>query len=237
MSKIRGQGPARTFPWPWTHGPVVRAEVVALACALPAEHGVPLSRWSCPEIARELGIRCQVSASASSVRRWLAADALKPWQHRSWISIRSPPPSSLPTASGAPSRSTRWPCQEPVLRRHDVVQRLISHLDRRHPFGHGGQTTSVAQESCSAEAELSGARCSAPAGPILAAWRVRRNAAGAVGTILSSPSVRMAPGACCPFGCGPRTGSRRRRNRKFHTQCSPPESERNSDGGFGYQAG
>ena len=75
---------------PPVHGPVVRAEVVALACALPAEHDVPLSRWSCPEIARELGIRCQVSASASSVRRWLAADALKPWQHRSWISIRDP---------------------------------------------------------------------------------------------------------------------------------------------------
>jgi Homeodomain-like domain len=72
---------------PPVHGPVVRAEVVALACALPAEHDVPLSRWSCPEIARELGIRCQVSASASSVRRWLAAD---PWQHRSWISIRDP---------------------------------------------------------------------------------------------------------------------------------------------------
>jgi len=75
---------------PRVHGPVVRAEVVAMACALPAEHGVPLSRWSCPEIARELGARCQVAVSASSVRRWLAADALKPWQYRSWISIRDP---------------------------------------------------------------------------------------------------------------------------------------------------
>ncbi|HWM20792.1 MAG TPA: IS630 family transposase [Ilumatobacteraceae bacterium] len=75
---------------PLVHGPVVRAEVVALACALPAEHDVPLSRWSCPEIARELATRCQVNASASSVRRWLAADVLKPWQHRSWISIRDP---------------------------------------------------------------------------------------------------------------------------------------------------
>jgi DDE superfamily endonuclease len=72
------------------HGPVVRAEVVALACALPAEHDVPLSRWSCPEIARELATRCQVNASASSIRRWLATDAIKPWQHRSWISIRDP---------------------------------------------------------------------------------------------------------------------------------------------------
>jgi transposase len=75
---------------PRVHAPAVRAEVVAMACALPAEHGVPLSRWSCPEIARELGARCQVAVSASSVRRWLAADALKPWQHRSWISIRDP---------------------------------------------------------------------------------------------------------------------------------------------------
>ena len=67
-----------------------RAEAVALACALPAESGVPLSKWSCPELARELATRCQVAASASTVRRWLAADALKPWQHRSWISVRDP---------------------------------------------------------------------------------------------------------------------------------------------------
>jgi len=67
-----------------------RAEAVALACALPAETGVPLSRWSCPELARELAARCQVTASASTIGRWLAADALKPWQHRSWISVRDP---------------------------------------------------------------------------------------------------------------------------------------------------
>ena len=61
-----------------------------MACALPAEQDVPLSRWSCPEIARELAARCHVAVSASTVRRWLAADALKPWQHRSWISLRDP---------------------------------------------------------------------------------------------------------------------------------------------------
>lgn len=67
-----------------------RAEAVALACALPAESGVPLSKWSCPELARELATRRQVAASASTIRRWLADDALKPWQHRSWISVRDP---------------------------------------------------------------------------------------------------------------------------------------------------
>ena len=67
-----------------------RAEAVALACALPAESGVPLSRWSGPDLARELAARRGIAASASTVRRWLAGDALKPWQHRSWISIRDP---------------------------------------------------------------------------------------------------------------------------------------------------
>jgi transposase-like protein len=67
-----------------------RAEVIALACALPAESGVPLSKWSCPDLARELAARCHITVSASTIRRWLARDALKPWQHRSWISVRDP---------------------------------------------------------------------------------------------------------------------------------------------------
>ena len=67
-----------------------RAEVIALACALPAESGVPLSKWSGPDLARELAARCQLTVSASTIRRWLARDALKPWQHRSWISVRDP---------------------------------------------------------------------------------------------------------------------------------------------------
>jgi hypothetical protein len=67
-----------------------RAEVIALACALPAGSGVPLSRWSGPDLAGELAARRQITVSASTIRRWLAADALKPWQHRSWISVRDP---------------------------------------------------------------------------------------------------------------------------------------------------
>jgi transposase len=67
-----------------------RAEVIALACALPAEPGVPLSRWSGTDLARELAARCGIAASASTICRRLARDALKPWQHRSWISVRDP---------------------------------------------------------------------------------------------------------------------------------------------------
>jgi transposase len=67
-----------------------RAEVIALACALPAESGVPLARWSGPDLARELAARRQLAVSASTISRWLAGDALKPWQHWSWISVRDP---------------------------------------------------------------------------------------------------------------------------------------------------
>ena len=71
--------------------PVQVAEVKALACQLPAEAGAALSRWSCPELAREAVARgVTASLSASTVRRWLDADALKPWQYRSWIFIRDP---------------------------------------------------------------------------------------------------------------------------------------------------
>nr|WSY55127.1 helix-turn-helix domain-containing protein [Streptomyces sp. NBC_00886] len=67
------------------------AEVKALACQLPAETGTPLSRWSCPELAREVvALAIAPAMSASTVRRWLKADAIKPWQHRSWIFIRDP---------------------------------------------------------------------------------------------------------------------------------------------------
>ncbi len=69
--------------------PLQVAEAKALACQLPAEAGTPLSRWSCPELAAELVARGVVEAiSASTVHRWLVADAIKPWQYRSWIFIR-----------------------------------------------------------------------------------------------------------------------------------------------------
>ena len=62
--------------------PVQVAEVKALACTLPAETGPPLSRWSSADLATEAIIRgLAETISAATVRRWLAADAIKPWQH------------------------------------------------------------------------------------------------------------------------------------------------------------
>jgi transposase len=68
-----------------------RAAVVALACQLPATTGVPLSRWTAPELAAEL--RAQGLAgpiSPSSVLRILAEHPIKPWRYQSWIFPRDP---------------------------------------------------------------------------------------------------------------------------------------------------
>src|SRR3954471_18125518 len=78
-------GRRRIFP------ATAEAEVKALACALPAEVGVPLSRWSAAELAAEAVTRGLVlTVSASTVGRWLAADAIRPWRHHSWIFPRDP---------------------------------------------------------------------------------------------------------------------------------------------------
>jgi transposase len=61
--------------------PVQQAQVKALACELPANNGVPLSRWSSAELADEAVTTGVTEAiSASTVRRWL---------RRSWIAPRA----------------------------------------------------------------------------------------------------------------------------------------------------
>jgi transposase len=76
---------------PRSFSPRAVAEVKAMACEPPAQHDLPLSRWSCAELAAHAVAEGLVATvSASTVRRWLAADAIKPWQHRSWIFPRDP---------------------------------------------------------------------------------------------------------------------------------------------------
>jgi transposase len=69
-----------------------RAAVVALACQLPAATGVPLSRWTGPELAAELTAQGLVSApmSVTSLLRILAENPVRPWQYQSWIYPRDP---------------------------------------------------------------------------------------------------------------------------------------------------
>lgn len=86
VSKIGRGGDVRLF-----FPPLAEVEVKALACDLPRESGVPLSRYSSNEIAYEAikrGIVAQISGA--TVWRWLSEDAIRPWNHRSWIFPRDP---------------------------------------------------------------------------------------------------------------------------------------------------
>ncbi|HEY6745450.1 MAG TPA: IS630 family transposase [Mycobacteriales bacterium] len=67
------------------------AQVKALACEPPGRHELPLARWSATELATA-AVRQRIvsSVSASTIGRWLAQDALKPWRYRSWIFPRDP---------------------------------------------------------------------------------------------------------------------------------------------------
>jgi transposase len=85
LAERKRSGRPRSFP------PQAIAEVKQLACELPATSGVPLSRWSCAELAYELVTRGALAGiSASTVWRILHDDAIRPWFHRSWIAPRDP---------------------------------------------------------------------------------------------------------------------------------------------------
>jgi hypothetical protein len=71
--------------------PSVVVDVKRLACELPSRLDVPVARFTIPELHREVlarGIVAQVSGV--TLWRWLRADALQPWRHRSWIFPRDP---------------------------------------------------------------------------------------------------------------------------------------------------
>jgi len=70
---------------------LTRAAVVALACQLPAATGVPLSRWTGPELLAEITrAGAAQDLSVSSVLRILAEHPDGPWQYQSWIRPRDP---------------------------------------------------------------------------------------------------------------------------------------------------
>jgi DDE superfamily endonuclease len=82
---VQGAGDRAVFP------PKIVVQIKALACELPCERGLPLSRFSHADIAREaMNEGIVASISGTTVWRWLNADAIKPWQYRSWIFPRDP---------------------------------------------------------------------------------------------------------------------------------------------------
>ncbi len=86
LADRRRSGRPRTYP-----GELV-AQVKAMACEPPSRRDVPLSRWSSASTlaAQAVAEGLVADSSASTVRRWLAEDAIRPWQFRSWIFPRDP---------------------------------------------------------------------------------------------------------------------------------------------------
>src|SRR6266705_1050364 len=84
----------RNAPAPVAPGlfpPELTVEIKALACEFPAKLGLPLSRLSVADVARQAE-RSGLVASIrdSTVWRWLHEDAIRPWQPRCWIFPRDP---------------------------------------------------------------------------------------------------------------------------------------------------
>ena len=71
--------------------PQVRAQVTAIACSLPRQYQVPLSRWSRAELAQRVAQDTRLPRiSASTVGRWLKAERLRPWRYHAWQHIHDP---------------------------------------------------------------------------------------------------------------------------------------------------
>ena len=69
--------------------PEVALHTVKIACELPEERGVPLGKWDCQEIAKQLVADLVVARiSAETVRRILAGHQLRPWRTHAWLSPR-----------------------------------------------------------------------------------------------------------------------------------------------------
>lgn len=71
--------------------PSLVVQVKALACELPHRLGLPLSHLAIADLRREVitqGLVAEISGA--TLWRWLSADAIRPWQHRSWIFPRDP---------------------------------------------------------------------------------------------------------------------------------------------------
>ena len=83
--KNHGAGDRALFP------PEIIVSVKALACQLPKDLGLPFSKLTHDEIARQAEKQGIVaSISGKTIWRWLSKDAIRPWCYRSWIWPRDP---------------------------------------------------------------------------------------------------------------------------------------------------
>jgi hypothetical protein len=81
---LRGAGARAGFP------PLEQALVKAVACEAVHHTGLPLSRLSTADLARQARQALGKAISPSTVWRILATDAIKPWRYKYWIFPRDP---------------------------------------------------------------------------------------------------------------------------------------------------
>ncbi|MGE5288566.1 MAG: IS630 family transposase [Micromonosporaceae bacterium] len=88
---LEGLGDRKRTGRPRVFAATVVSQVKAMACEPPEARAVPQSRWSSADLAAQAAAEGLVEAvSPSTVRRWLAEDAIRPWRYRSWIFPRDP---------------------------------------------------------------------------------------------------------------------------------------------------
>jgi hypothetical protein len=143
--------------------------VKALACELPAkaDKPQPLARWQCPDLARaavEQGIAASISGT--TIWRWLSADAIKPWQHRSWIFPRDP--------TSQPRRPGSSTCTAAASTTRRCARTSTSSLPRRRPPSRPASASTTTPPAPRQPARVEAEYFRAGALAYLAAWDVHR---------------------------------------------------------------
>ena len=75
---------------PRIYDKTTRALVTAIACELPAERGLPLSRFSSADIHAEALQELDPCPARSTIAAWLKQAAIRPWTVTSWVTPRDP---------------------------------------------------------------------------------------------------------------------------------------------------
>ena len=75
---------------PRIYDETTRAVVTAIACELPADRGLPLSRFSSADIHAEAVQELNPCPARSTIAAWLEQAAIRPWTVTSWVTPRDP---------------------------------------------------------------------------------------------------------------------------------------------------
>jgi hypothetical protein len=75
---------------PRIYDETIRALVTAIACELPANRGLSLSRFSSADIHAEVAQELDPCPARSTIAAWFKQAAIRPWTVASWVTPRDP---------------------------------------------------------------------------------------------------------------------------------------------------